>query len=91
MFSYILIGFVFAAFHAAVHCATPYKDCGSGAGTIQSFQVTDCNAAPCVFVKGNSYAMNLTFQAKAASKASTVSIHGEPSNSFFRSVETNAC
>ena len=76
MFSYILIGFVFAAFQAVVHSATPYKDCGSGAGTIQAFQVTNCDKAPCVFVKGNTYAMNLTFQAKAASKASTVSIHG---------------
>ena len=56
--------------------ATPFKDCGSEAGTIQEFQVTDCNAAPCVLKKGNTYSMNLTFQAKAPSSKVQVSIHG---------------
>jgi hypothetical protein len=57
--------------------ATPFKDCGSELGTIQSFNVTDCTTAPCKFLKGHTYGMNLTFQAKAPSKTATVSIHGK--------------
>jgi len=57
--------------------ATPFKDCGSELGTIQSFQVTGCDTAPCKFVKGNTYAMNFTFQAKASSKTASVAIHGK--------------
>ncbi|CAF0925012.1 unnamed protein product [Rotaria sordida] len=55
---------------------TPFKDCGSELGTIQSFTVTDCPTAPCKFEKGKTYAMNLTFTAKAPSKTASVSIHG---------------
>jgi hypothetical protein len=61
----------------SVWSLTPFKDCGSELGTIQVFQVTGCDAAPCKFIKGNSYAMNLTFLAKAASKTASVSIHGK--------------
>jgi hypothetical protein len=60
-----------------VWTATPYKDCGSEAAAIQSFDVTGCTTAPCKFVKGNTYAMNLTFQAKAPSKSASVSMHGK--------------
>ncbi|CAF0852712.1 unnamed protein product [Adineta ricciae] len=34
-----------------LRAATPYKDCGSTAGTIQSFEVTGCTTAPCKFAK----------------------------------------
>jgi len=61
----------------SIWTATPYKDCGSELGTAQAFQVTGCNAAPCKFVKGNTYSMNLTFQAKAPSKTATVILHGK--------------
>jgi hypothetical protein len=61
----------------SIWTATPFKDCGSELGTIQNFQVTGCDAAPCKFIKGNTYAMNLTFLAKAASKSATVSLHGK--------------
>jgi hypothetical protein len=57
--------------------ATPFKDCGSELGTILLFEVTGCPTVPCKFVRGNAYAMNLTFQAKAPSKGATVSIHGK--------------
>ena len=60
-----------------LRAATPYKDCGSTAGTIQSFEVTGCTTAPCKFAKGNNYTMNLAFQAKSASKSLSVSIHGK--------------
>ena len=60
-----------------VWTATPYKDCGSESGAIQSFDVTGCTTAPCKFLKGNTYAMNLTFQAKVPSKSVSVSIHGK--------------
>jgi len=56
--------------------STDFKDCGSELGTIQSFDVTDCPKLPCQFVKGNTYGMNLTFQAKAPSATATISIHG---------------
>ncbi|CAF0905105.1 unnamed protein product [Adineta ricciae] len=59
-----------------VRSATPYKDCGSALATVQAFEVTDCAAAPCKFIKGHTYAMNLTFQAKEASKSATVTLHG---------------
>ncbi|CAF1315425.1 unnamed protein product [Adineta ricciae] len=59
-----------------LRAATPYKDCGSTAGTIQSFEVTGCTTAPCKFAKGHNYTMNLVFQAKSASKSLSVSIHG---------------
>lgn len=57
--------------------ATPYKDCGSESGTIQMFQVTDCDVAPCKLARGKTYAMNLTMQAKAPSATATVAIYGE--------------
>ena len=56
---------------------TPFKDCGSELGTIQSFEVTNCTTPPCVFIKGRTYAMNLTFQAKAPSKSATVKAFGK--------------
>ena len=56
---------------------TPYKDCGSELGVIQAFDVTGCTTAPCKFIKGTTYAMNLTFQAKAPSATASVSIHGK--------------
>jgi hypothetical protein len=61
----------------SIWTATPFKDCGSELGVIQAFQVTGCTAAPCKLVKGNTYSMNLTFQAKAASKTASVAIHGK--------------
>lgn len=76
MFTYLLIGVAFVTLHTLVHCGAPYKDCGSSAGTIQGFDVTDCTAAPCRFIKGKTYAMNLTFAAKTASKSASVSIYG---------------
>ncbi len=60
----------------SIWTATPFKDCGSELGTIQAFQVSGCDAAPCKFLKNHSYSMNLTFQAKAPSKAVTVTLHG---------------
>jgi len=60
----------------SIWTTTPTKDCGSELGIVKDFQVTGCDAAPCKFVKGNTYAMNLTFVAKAPSTSATVSIHG---------------
>ncbi|UJR30937.1 hypothetical protein I4U23_018449 [Adineta vaga] len=71
--------FLLAAFLCSINSiwtATPYKDCGSTAGTIQSFDVTGCTTAPCKFAKGHNYTMNLGFQSKSASKTASVSIHG---------------
>ncbi|CAF2086594.1 unnamed protein product [Rotaria magnacalcarata] len=59
-----------------VWAATPYQACDSAFGTIQTFDVTGCTTSPCKFTKGNSYAMNLTFQSKAPSNSVKVSIHG---------------
>ncbi|CAF0743016.1 unnamed protein product [Didymodactylos carnosus] len=56
--------------------ATQFKDCGSEVGIIQAFDVKDCPTIPCIFHKGNTYAMNMTFQAKAASASATVVVHG---------------
>ena len=76
MFSIVLVVLSLCSLNSVVHSATPYKDCGSELGTITSFDVTGCTAAPCKFSKGSTYAMNLTFQAKATSKTASVSIHG---------------
>lgn len=65
-----------------LRAATPYKDCGSTAGTVQSFELTGCTTAPCKFHKGNNYTMNLAFQAKSASSSVSVSIHGKQSIHF---------
>lgn len=75
----MLVLFIFAILSCSINSiwtATPFKDCGSEAGTIKDFEVTGCTAAPCKLVKGQTYSMNLTFQAKAPSKTATVSIHG---------------
>ncbi len=61
----------------SIWTATPYKDCGSELATIQAFEVSGCTVLPCKFMKGNTYAMNLTFQAKAPSKTASVSVHGK--------------
>jgi len=61
----------------SIWTATPFKDCGSELGTVQLFQVTGCDAAPCKLIKGKTYAANLTFTAKAASKTATISLHGK--------------
>jgi hypothetical protein len=76
MFSLITIGLFLCCLNSWTNAATPYKDCGSESGMIQAFEVTDCTAAPCKFMKGNTYAMNLTFQAKAPSNTATVTIFG---------------
>lgn len=61
----------------SIWTATPFKDCGSELATVQSFQVTDCDAAPCKLVKGKTYSMNLTFTAKAPSDTASVALHGK--------------
>ncbi|UJR15689.1 hypothetical protein I4U23_002623 [Adineta vaga] len=75
MFSLFFVGLLFCSL-SFVWSATPYKDCGSDLATIQAFEVTDCTAAPCKLIKGHTYSMNLTLQAKAPSKTASVSIHG---------------
>lgn len=80
MFSLFLLGLLSCSLNL-VWSATPYKDCGSELGTIQAFQLTDCTTPPCKFIKGHTYGMNLTFQAKAPSKTATVSLHGK--NNFL--------
>ncbi|CAF3665491.1 unnamed protein product [Rotaria socialis] len=60
----------------SIWAGTPFKDCGSELATIQEFEVTDCPTAPCKFIKGKTYAMNLTLTAKAPSKTATVTLHG---------------
>ena len=75
MFAWFVVSLLFCSVNF-VWSATPYKDCGSALATVQAFEVTDCAAAPCKFIKGHTYAMNLTFQAKEASKSATVSLHG---------------
>jgi len=61
----------------SIWTATPFKDCGSELSTVQAFQVSGCDAAPCKFSKGQTYSMNLTFQATTPSKTASVSIHGK--------------
>lgn len=73
--SFIVIALVCLASYT--WSSTPFKACEADAGTIQDFQVTDCNAAPCILKKGNTYSMNLTFQAKAPSNAVQVLLHGK--------------
>ena len=60
----------------SIMSATPYKDCGSELGTIQSFDVSGCTSAPCKLVKGQTYSMNLTLLAKTASKSASVKLFG---------------
>ncbi|CAF4494742.1 unnamed protein product, partial [Rotaria sp. Silwood2] len=71
---FILI--VFSCSINSLWAGTPFKDCGSKLGVIEAFEVTDCPTAPCKFIKGKTYAMNLTFTAHAPSKTASVSIHG---------------
>ena len=75
MFAWFVVSLLFCSVNL-VWSATPYKDCGSTLATIQAFEVTDCTAAPCKLIKGHTYAMNLTFQAKEPSKSATLAIHG---------------
>lgn len=77
MFSYTFIALALCSFNVLVLTDTPFKDCGSALGVIKGFQVTNCDSAPCKFIKGNTYSMNLTFQANAPSKSGTVIIHGK--------------
>lgn len=77
---YVLTLFLFSPIKF-VWSATPYKACKSDLGNIQGFDVTGCTTAPCIFTKGNTYAMNLTFQSTAPSDSVHVSIHGN--RNFF--------
>jgi hypothetical protein len=76
MFSLVFLGLLCCSVNL-VWTATPYKDCGSELGTVQGFEVTNCTAAPCKFIKGNTYAMNLTFQAKAPTKTASIKLYGK--------------
>lgn len=72
--------FILTVLSCSIHSswtATPFKDCGSELGVIVAFHVTDCDAVPCQLIKGHTYAMNLTFQAKAATKSATLLLHGK--------------
>ena len=76
----ILALIILAVLSCSIHSswtATPFKDCRSELGVVVAFQVNDCNASPCRLIKGHTYAMNLTFQAKAASKAITLTLYGK--------------
>ena len=76
MFTFPVV-LLFVCTISSVWMATPYKDCGSEAGTVQSFDVTGCTAAPCKFIKGHNYTMSLTTQAKAPSKTATIKMYGQ--------------
>ncbi|CAF3974951.1 unnamed protein product [Adineta steineri] len=75
MFLLVILGLLCCS-SGLVWSATPYKDCGSPSGTIQAFVVTDCTTVPCKFIKGHTYSMNLTVQAKTPSATASVALHG---------------
>jgi hypothetical protein len=76
MFSLVFLGLLSCSVNL-VWTATPYKDCGSELGTIQQFELTNCTVAPCKFLKNHTYAMNLTFQAKAPSRTASIKVYGK--------------
>lgn len=76
MLTLLILTVLSCSIHSSL-TATPFKDCGSELGIINAFQVTNCDAAPCKFMKGQTYAMNLTFQAKAPAKSATLILHGK--------------
>jgi hypothetical protein len=76
MFSLVFLGLLSCSVNF-VWTATPYKDCGSELGTILDFEITNCTVAPCKFIKNHTYAMNLTFQAKAPSKTASIKLYGK--------------
>ena len=83
--------FILAVLSCSIHSSwavTPFKDCGSDLGVIVAFQVTNCDAVPCQLIKGQTYAMNLTFQAKAPSKSATLILHGKSIESTSSSLES---
>ncbi|CAF0850234.1 unnamed protein product [Rotaria sp. Silwood1] len=75
MISFFLLTLLFCSLNF-VWTTTPYKVCESKSGTIKTFDVTGCTTAPCKFVKGKTYTMNLTFQSEDSSITAKVSIHG---------------
>ncbi|KAM6960884.1 NPC intracellular cholesterol transporter 2-like [Aplochiton taeniatus] len=62
----------------ALTCADPVKfaDCGSTVGKVSLVDIQPCPSQPCKLQKGQSYAVNVTFNSIVESKTSTAVVHG---------------
>lgn len=62
----------------ALTCAEPVKflDCGSEVGKVAIVDIQPCPVQPCQLRKGQSYAVNVTFNSDVISKTSKAVVHG---------------
>ncbi|XP_076834023.1 NPC intracellular cholesterol transporter 2-like [Brachyhypopomus gauderio] len=53
-----------------------FADCGSVAGSVIQVDISPCPNQPCQLHKGQSYAVNVTFNSGVVSQTSTAVVHG---------------
>ncbi|VDI46436.1 Niemann-Pick C2 protein [Mytilus galloprovincialis] len=66
----ILAQFIFGA------VGTEFKDCGSSAAIISTFEVSDCPKGPCLFKRGTNVTLTVQLTPNDNIKSATTSIYG---------------